>query len=291
MSLGYPKLSAEERSISYSKYFYTPYPPFPPIQWQCLAKSIDPKDALRPEDMDLMLKPGYFDVEVGYCNMEDGTYYQARYIDMPGVTLDMIDWWFVWHFIGPNRDIVPKEQGNLRYKIWNPNCHWDTGLINEEDMKRYLDETIPMRERKYGVYNYMLETWDISKPYTEDDIPKMTYLKGVAMNPVDFGFNPTLLRTKTAGSIIASTHEGWSKNGDMTIYQFRENDHGVEMRIRDWVGTTVRNGKIIHGGNDEPRSDENFRRSNSHSYAEYQRLAAFLPALYAEEGHKPLNAY
>lgn len=291
MSLGYPKLSPEERSLSYSKYYYTPYCAYPPLAWQCYSKSIDPKDALRPEDMELLCRPGYFDVEAGYCNMEDGTYYQARYIDMPGVTLEMIDWWFIWHFVGPNREIVPKEHGNLRYKIWCPNCHWDTGFIFEEDLKRSLDDNIPMRERRYGNRNYMLETWDVTKPYTEEDIPKMNYLKGIALNPVEFGFNPSLLNTKAAGSIICSTHEGWSKTGDMTIYQFRENDHGVELRIRDWVGTTIKNGVIIHGGNDEPRTDEHFRRSQTHCYAEFQRLAAFLPQLYAEEGNKPLDAY
>jgi len=29
--------------------------------------------------------------------MEDGTGYIANLVYMPGVTVDMFDWWFAWH--------------------------------------------------------------------------------------------------------------------------------------------------------------------------------------------------
>lgn len=33
---------------------------------------------------------------------------------MPGVTVDMMDWWFPWHSVG----------SDLRYKIWDPKDHY-----------------------------------------------------------------------------------------------------------------------------------------------------------------------
>ena len=33
---------------------------------------------------------------------------------MPGVTSEMLDWWFPWHSVG----------SDLRYKIWDPEDHY-----------------------------------------------------------------------------------------------------------------------------------------------------------------------
>ncbi len=44
--------------------------------------------------------------------MEDGTGYIANLVYMPGVTVDMFDWWFAWHGLGEFRlNEAPKIVG------------------------------------------------------------------------------------------------------------------------------------------------------------------------------------
>lgn len=283
-------LSKEELSLSYAKYWYEKYPEFDPQTAQLIAGPMDPKNAMPVENINEMLKPGYLPGEVGYCNLPDGTSYGAFYVDMPGCTLDMIDWWFVWHFVGPNKDIVPEGNGNLRYKIWNPAMHWDTGYWGEEGEKsrqRALDETIPMRDRRYGSVNYITETmnWFHSEP------EKRITQYSMCVDPLEFGFEPALLKTKDAGSIVCAQHPSLNDAGYMVTYHYRETHHGVEMRARSWQGVSIVDGKIVHAKQAAMPDEQAVRDSYWHSLMEYRRLAAYLPRLYAEESQKPLDAY
>lgn len=65
----------------------------------------------------------------------------------------MIDWWFIWHFITPPN--VPEGNGNLRYKIWCPNEHWDTGVVDKKDEKRYLDQAICLRAGRNNMFLFL----------------------------------------------------------------------------------------------------------------------------------------
>ncbi len=50
-----------------------------------------------PEDMNALLDPGNFETEIGWGMMDNGAGYIAMRHEMPGVTVEMIDWWFAWH--------------------------------------------------------------------------------------------------------------------------------------------------------------------------------------------------
>ena len=50
----------------------------------------------------------------------------------------MIDWWFAWHALEP-----------LRYKIWNPPCHFEISL-SERDRAKVLDPARPLRSSSRG---------------------------------------------------------------------------------------------------------------------------------------------
>ena len=47
--------------------------------------------------------------QVGYGVQDDGTAFVCNTTYMPGVTSEMLDWWFPWHSVG----------SDLRYKIWD----------------------------------------------------------------------------------------------------------------------------------------------------------------------------
>ena len=68
--------------------------------------------ALDLRDIDRLLDPEPLPVETGWCTQPDGVAYVAVRTAMPGVTADMVDWWFDWH-----------PRASLRYRVWHPQAH------------------------------------------------------------------------------------------------------------------------------------------------------------------------
>ena len=88
------------------------------------------------------------EVEIGWCNLPNGAGYIANKIFYPGVTADMIDWWFAWH---------PLE--DLRYRIWYPPQHAGI-MLSPFDRERILDPAVPNREKNWGVVHNVTENCD-----------------------------------------------------------------------------------------------------------------------------------
>jgi hypothetical protein len=63
-------------------------------------------------DADALLEPGYLALENGYARLDDALLYVAVLTPMPGVTGEMIDWWFAWH-----------GEDSARYQLWHPRDH------------------------------------------------------------------------------------------------------------------------------------------------------------------------
>ena len=59
-----------------------------------------------------LLDPGYLAMENGYARLDDAMLYVAVHTPMPGVTGEMIDWWFAWH-----------GEESARYQLWHPRDH------------------------------------------------------------------------------------------------------------------------------------------------------------------------
>jgi hypothetical protein len=78
---------------------------------------IDPGDALALADAERLLDPAPLAGETGWCELSDGVRYVAVRTELPGVTGEMIDWWFDWH---------PRDP--VRYRIWHPEAHFDNAL-------------------------------------------------------------------------------------------------------------------------------------------------------------------
>ena len=142
-----PELCTEEKLLSYAKYYYIDPDPLNPLAAQILRQPIAKEDVLWPEDVETMFAPGYQDAMLGYCLFEGGSY-SSLYAQLPGVNVKMLDWWFVWMTLPPKS--VPREQGNLRYKIWCPLGHWDHGYLVDGDPSsgtpRHPVEAAPPRD-------------------------------------------------------------------------------------------------------------------------------------------------
>ena len=92
-----------------------------PKRYADVEEPMDSETALSALDMNKLFDEGYLDMELGYCNLPDGTGVLANITQMPGVTPEMFDWWFAWHGVAP-----------MRYKVWNPHQHYSCQTRNLE---------------------------------------------------------------------------------------------------------------------------------------------------------------
>lgn len=111
-------VSQEEKNLSYYKYFEKDLAPIPAEKLAILEGGPAAPETLIPFDKKQLFLEGK-DEEAGYCQigygiLPDGTAEVANTTYMPGVTGEMLDWWFPWHSVG----------SDLRYKIWDPEDHY-----------------------------------------------------------------------------------------------------------------------------------------------------------------------
>ncbi len=254
-------LSAKEFEKPYAKYFNVPMKPVPEEITAFLDKGpIDPSLALPIENRNDMLKPGHLDSEMGYCIMPDGTGFIAMNTPMPGVTSEMINWWFAWHGLE-----------GLRYKIWDPDDHYDI-YVREEDLEHRLDMSLNTRQRNWG-------TTDI----VNEDIGTGALPLGISfMSPEDFGYNMDEFRAPNVLTAINANCKLVEPNIPIVCFSHvaREIPGGLELRSRFWLGWNVVDKKPVQVSNQVPL--ELVAGLARHCPKEYSNLAALLPKVYAE---------
>ena len=106
-----PDLTPEEQARPFAKYYFEDIKQPDPAHYAAMEQPMDPSKSFGPEEINRLLDVEELEkgVEVGWCWRPDGSGYIANKIFYPGVTAEMIDWWFAWH---------PLE--DLRYRIWYP---------------------------------------------------------------------------------------------------------------------------------------------------------------------------
>lgn len=113
-----PKLTPEEEERPYASYYYRdPVLPAEEVRKELVyGQPIDERQAVRPENVNVMLDGRYMERESGYCVFLDGIGYGAAHTLMPDMTPEMFVWFSKWH-----------EREDLRYKIWFPGAHFMVG--------------------------------------------------------------------------------------------------------------------------------------------------------------------
>jgi hypothetical protein len=204
----------------------------------------------------------------------------ANYQRLWGVTPEMLEWWFVWHWVRPGG--VPEGCGNLRYKIWCPPDHWDA-CRDEETDRVFRDEGIPLCERRLmGKGAYICESLDLGMGDPKKDIT-VTDLRFE-----DFGVGADALASlnRQRCKLFAGLSSGGNK---INLHFVRPVPGGVELRTRSYGGYTVRDGQVVEA-DVPPGSEEKLVKNLIHNIVEWQHMQRFLPQLYAEEGWKPVGA-
>lgn len=263
-------LSSEEEAKSYSKYYYMEPAAPDPGMLEAMEKSIDPSKALPIENLNDLLNPGYMEVEAGFCCLPNGAAFVANHTPMPGVTVDMINWWFAWHSLE-----------DLRYKIWWPKGHFAIS-INDEDRKKVLDPDRPAPLKFQGITHYVVE--DVGTG-TEDIMISF-------LTPEDMGFDMSRFKTPNVGTIVAAN--GLASPGGappdapkapaVMCHFIREIPDGIEFRTRFWMGYHIIDRKprlLLPTDVQIPEAVP--QELGRHNIFEYSNLRAILPQIYKEQ--------
>ena len=226
--------------------------------------------AIRLDETNRLLDAGYLDMETGYARLDNGMMYVAALTDMPGVTGEMIDWWFAWH------------DTDKAYTLWHPRDHI------EAKWKHPVNRALPWREQYIGNTSEIIEYIGST----------LEHLNVNFQNPERY-FD--VARFEQAGIATAVCARGgprlekiWSAH---LIHLMRKTDRGVEMRSRFWLGDVDASPKGLIGKLLTPCLNTRMMRQRMlpdgmgrdlmlHCAEEMHHLAIILPELYRRFGPK-----
>ncbi|MBP2650366.1 MAG: hydrolase [Firmicutes bacterium] len=264
------QLTAEEKLKPYAKYFYRE-PAIPDAGLLTkMDKPIDSDQALLPENINDLLNPGYMEVEAGWCILPNGAAFAANHTKMPGVTVEMINWWFAWHALE-----------DLRYKIWWPAGHY-SAAVDADARKKILDPERPVEQKFQGLTHHVVE--DVGAGKEDIFISFQT--------PENMGFDMKRFKAPNVGTLVAANGvssplnapAGTPKAPAVMCHFVREIPGGVEFRTRFWIGYHFVDKKpklLLPPGIKIPEMAP--KGLAMHNVFEYTNLAAFLPELYREQ--------
>lgn len=265
-------LTPDEKAKLYSKYFYRKPVQPAPERLAAMAVSIDPDKALPLERINDLLNPGYHEVEAGWCILPNGAGYIANRVPMPGVTVEMVNWWYAWHGLE-----------DLRYKLWSPAEHFAISM-SEQDRKKVLDPNRTLTQKFQGITHHVIE--DVGDGPANITINFLT--------PEDAGFDmsrftPPAVATLVAANVtlapIAAAKEAPGPGMPIFMMHFiREIPGGIEYRSRFWMGYQVLDRKprlLLPKGVSVPEWAP--RGGARHNVHEYANLSVLLPEIYREQ--------
>ena len=191
--------------------------------------------------------------EIGYTKMDDGTYLVSMICPMPGITAEMIDWWFWWH-----------PQAKERYQVWFPGEHYGIGYSKKQ--KKYFNQkSCPPFQNNT---QYPLEKIGSAKLPLRIDF----------VTPQEFGFSEEVMKKNNIQRIVCG-HVGAFNNlvkHTEMAHIFRQTEDGLFMISRFWLGKTMKSSllrKIII-------TEDMAKGMAEHCCVEYRNLHEILPILY-----------
>lgn len=267
-------LTEEEKKKPYAKYYYRKPNPPDPEQILAMEEQCDVSKILWPENISDLLNPGYLPIETGWCQMPNGGGFIANLTKMPGVTAEMIYWWFTYF-----------TMNDLRYKIWYRPCHLGH-YISPTRRKICLDPKSRIPEDTFwGATHYAVE-----------DIGGGPELIAIHFkSPEDMGFDMSRFKQPYVSALVAGYGDQLvllDKNAPrgcaFMCHIVRDVPGGVEWRTRFWMGYRLQNKKAdfcVPPGEKVPA--EAIKGLAIHNVYEYANYKVLLPEIYKEYAGKP----
>ncbi len=208
------------------------------------------------EDKNQCLSDDSLGQEVGFGQFPDGSWLVSMNCPMPGVTAEMIRWWFWWHC-----------QDSLRYQIWYPGEH-SSIKYHKKDSAYFTQATRP--------------------PFAPNSQLPVERIGGKKMplridfvEPEAFGFSPEVMAENQIPIIVCghvSAFYGFIPHTEMA-HIFRQTEKGLFLTSRFWLGRSMNPllRKMV-------MTKDMARGMTEHCCVEYRNLAQILPMLYREYG-------
>ena len=257
-------VAAGSAGKSYYKYYEMGIDALTPEQLSFVARCRrDREQALEARDRHLLLTdPNHAPEQTGFYPLKDGGLLVAGNIPLPGVTPDMLWWWWAWHGLDP-----------LRYAIWDCEDHFDVQL-NEEGRRRALDPGVPMQEKTWGAVHTVQES--IGGP--PDEIVIMF------QNPSEMGYDWSKTGTPQCRFLIAANAlMGTMKVPVIMTETASDSGDGLLFHARFWVGYHVVDGEAKYLLPPDVKLPEEIAMGLvGHNIKEFSNLAKILPSVYAE---------
>ncbi len=241
-------------------------PPEPAVLEAIERGPIDPGQAQSADHVDVLLDPAELPGECGWCVLPDGCGYVAMRTEMPGVTGEMVDWWFDWHPHDP-----------IRYRIWHP-------LAHESNSAEPAAE--PGEKPYWGTVHHPVE-----------DIGIGTVHARIAFHPPEaLGFPAGALGQPDVAAIVGGFAGDDRRRMQHTkmIHVFLRSNGGVVLRSRFWLGAAIRPyapkpiADLAERALNRPAVRRRLvpaaapRALARHCAEEFANLAALLPELYEQ---------
>jgi hypothetical protein len=253
----------------YAKYWNPVMSPLPEQVREALIHGVEAAElGFGIAEANRLLEPGYLSLENGFTRINNGQIFVATLTKMPGVTAEMIDWWFGWH-----------SMETARYKLWHPRAHQ---AIRSEKMNGD-DSSLSDRDKYLGNPNYISE-------YVGGESMDIVITFSDASDFLDVSrFEEARIGTAICGTV---GYQGKPVNFGLLIHLIRETDDGCEMRSRFWLGhieitglpeegivNRIAGSKVVA---EHAVSLAQGRDMTVHCAMEMNHLASFLPQLYAD---------
>ncbi|KAK7992303.1 hypothetical protein PG996_012685 [Apiospora saccharicola] len=247
-----------------------------------IREPLTPEKVLPLKDVGRLLEPGYLDEggENGWCALGDGTAYVASKTRFPGVTGEMIDWWFWWHSAEPER-----------YALWYPYNHVEARSNFAADGRLHRAD-LGHRDKWLGSTHRV----------TEYIGPHRKQIRIQFVEPHDqhhFGAGLAPDKLQEAGYVAAVCAVLWDAYLPLKIGEFvhlwRAVEGGLELRSRYWLGHRVYLQLLglktpldylggLLGIKRVLAGEEIAHEQFLHDQIEFTNLSRILPGLYAEFG-------
>lgn len=183
----------------------------------------DPESALPFARRSDIQRPGYTPVPEGVYMAKDGGLFVSIKTPCPHINAENAEWWMIWHQLDP-----------LRYAIWNPEDHYDV-KVSDACRARILDESLPIRERMWGVSCDILESMNGEEPSAST----LNFI-----SPEQGGFDKGLFGTDACQAMLITNNQmamGPVQIPIMMIEWVRKAENGEnEWCVYAWLGHGVK---------------------------------------------------
>ncbi|HEX5307523.1 MAG TPA: hypothetical protein VFW38_00400 [Solirubrobacteraceae bacterium] len=178
------------------------------------------RDALELTEVERLLDPAPLAVETGWCVLENGVACVAVRTEMPGVSGEMVDWWFDWH---------PRE--SVRYRVWHPLAHISNSF---EGPKGVIDGRNAGGKAHWGTVHHPVEDVGTGVVHARIEFKR----------PSEMGFQDDCLDDPRVATIVC----GYAGDDRLRVrhtpmyhvFLRAPEEGGLVLRSRFWIGAALR---------------------------------------------------